>query len=352
MKKHLKFIACLQTIGIILVVLGHSFHEYPDGEMGKSLLLYNMLYSFRMPLFIFVSGFLMIFTTRMRDAAKKVSVKKFTLGKIKRLLIPFMTLTLVTFLPRTMMSGMADDNIALNLDSLWRGFVYGDELIIPFFWFIQSSFVLLTCTYIILTLCEKAKIPHIVIFLFLLILAAVLPLTDIDFPAEFSLYRTVNLALYFIAGCCYARWADKIDRLIDWTSPVFLLSACACWCILYFTTLQTPLTFICSLAGIAMCISIAKIIERRDWHFLDHLSGANYMIFLLSWYCNVASQQVLHHFVTLPWWVYTLLSLFSGIYIPLLAYRYLLNHKNSRWVRLTAFLLGQSLDKTPQKQKN
>ena len=50
-----KFVAYLQIIGIILVVLGHSFHEYPDGRMGDSVLILKMLQSFRMPLFIFVS---------------------------------------------------------------------------------------------------------------------------------------------------------------------------------------------------------------------------------------------------------------------------------------------------------
>ena len=64
-KKYLKFIAYLQIIGIFLVVVGHSFHEYPDGDYGRSMLLYRMMHSFRMPLFMFVSGFLMVYTTRL-----------------------------------------------------------------------------------------------------------------------------------------------------------------------------------------------------------------------------------------------------------------------------------------------
>lgn len=62
-KKFFKFAAYLQIIGIILVVLGHSFHEYPDGAHGGKFILNAMLHSFRMPLFMFVSGFLMEFTT-------------------------------------------------------------------------------------------------------------------------------------------------------------------------------------------------------------------------------------------------------------------------------------------------
>lgn len=37
MKQFIKFIAYLQVLGIILVVLGHSFHEYPDGAGGTPL---------------------------------------------------------------------------------------------------------------------------------------------------------------------------------------------------------------------------------------------------------------------------------------------------------------------------
>ncbi|MDE6134813.1 MAG: acyltransferase family protein, partial [Muribaculaceae bacterium] len=61
----LKFVAYLQIIGIILVVLGHSCHMYPDGNHGHSTLLYRMLFSFRMPLFMFTSGFLLILTTSL-----------------------------------------------------------------------------------------------------------------------------------------------------------------------------------------------------------------------------------------------------------------------------------------------
>lgn len=62
-ERFVKFIAYMQVIGIILVVFGHSFHEYPDGNHGTSMLIYRMMFSFRMPTFMFVSGFLMAFTT-------------------------------------------------------------------------------------------------------------------------------------------------------------------------------------------------------------------------------------------------------------------------------------------------
>ncbi|MDE6027944.1 MAG: hypothetical protein K2G23_07730 [Muribaculaceae bacterium] len=92
-----------------------------------------------------------------------------------------------------------------------------------------------------------------------------------------------------------------------------------------------------------MMISLAKILEARHITFLDHLKGANYIIFLLSWYFNVAAQQVLHHYTDLPWWVYSLLSLTFGIYVPWLFYKWMCFHPDNRFSRAMALLLGQSI---------
>ncbi len=342
---YLKFIAYLQVIGIILVVLGHSFHEYPDGSMGKNMLLYRMLFSFRMPLFMFVSGFLMIYTTKMRNHSSGTSIKSFISKKIQRLLIPFIVLTLITFLPRALMSGLADDTIELSMESFWKAFVFAEYLPIPFFWFLQASFILLIFNYTVITLGEKAGLNNIFLFSVIILLFLFLQLGPINFGTAFSLYEVARLGVYFATGAAYARFADKIDRFLPWTSITFFLTLASVWTILFFTTEKTSMVSLCSFTGILMCISLAKIMEARDIHFIDHLIGANYLIFLLSWFCNVATQQILHHFVELPWWCYTVLSIISGIYVPWLCYKYLQSNPDSRWVKVTAFLLGQSLNK-------
>lgn len=52
------------------------------------------------------------------------------------------------------------------------------------------------------------------------------------------------------------------------------------------------------------------------------------------------------HFATeFPWWVHTILSLAFGIYMPWLAYRYFMAHPESKFVKISAFLLGQNIRK-------
>lgn len=337
----LKFIAYLQIIGIILVVLGHSLHEYPYDKYGN-LLVYRMLYSFRMPLFIFVSGFLMLFTTRITKK-KRPTIKGFISLKVQRLLLPFIVLTLVTFIPRTMMSGIADDAITLSIESLAKSLLYGNHMVIPYFWFLQASFILLITTYAIITICEYYEIGHHYIYIGLIIAASILLLIPCTPTKLLSLDRVAELGIYFIAGTTYCRYAKQIDKYIPWTSFPFLIFIAAIWGLLFFITENTPFMPVCSFFGIGMCICLAKMLEYNHITVLDHLIGANYIIFLLSWYFNVLSQQILHHYTNLPWWIYSILSLISGIYIPWLAYKYLQSHKKSRWIKLTAFLLGQRL---------
>ncbi len=341
-KKFLKFIAYLQVIGIVLVVFGHSFHEFPDGSNGKSILMYRMMYSFRMPLFMFVSGFLMVFTTISKTAAERLSGPAFILEKAKRLLLPFFVLSLLTFVPRCMMSSMADDPVELSFASLAQSLFFSGSLVIPYFWFLQASFILLSISYIIigggnyrgLTLC--LSVAFLLLYIF-----------PLDVHGFFALEEVCRLGVYFVLGTVYASFDDAVDRYVPWTSPVAACVFACLWTVSFFMFENTGLIIVCSFMGIMMCISLSKLLEARRLRFLDHLIGANYMIFLLSWYCNVAAQQVLHHYIpSWPWWVFSIMSFFGGIYIPWLCYRYIQGHWDSRWIRLASFLLGQKIRKS------
>lgn len=197
----------------------------PTGKEEKTLLLYSMLYSFHMPLFMFVSGFLMVYTTRVRYASGCPGIITFAKTKLKRLLVPFFVLTLVTFVPRAAMSGIADDSIDMNLESFLRSFVYADSLVIPLFWFLQASFILLIFSHTVITIGEKAHINNAPIYVLFVLLFIVIPFLPIDYGSFFSINEAIRLGLFFALGCLYSRFASVIDRIIPWTSPWILSGA-------------------------------------------------------------------------------------------------------------------------------
>ncbi len=339
-KDILKFIAYLQIIGILLVVFGHSFHQYPDGSGGTSLLIYRMMYSFRMPLFMFVSGFLMVYTTVIRQSAN--SGWRFVRSKMRRLMIPYFFLSVVVFVPRALMSSMADDPIELSLGSFIRSMFYVDNMVIPFFWFLQASFILLVGSHLFIHYMRRAGLRDAVVFFILGSVAIILLVLTPVAGEFFSFNQVCRLGVYFVAGMVYCRWHQRIDAVIDWKSPLTLLLTAAAWVVLFFLTESTPWVAVCSAMGIAMSISVAKMLEYHDIDILDPLIGTNYIIFLLSWFFNVACQQVLAHFVVWPWWVHTVLSIVTAIGCPWLLYQTMRRRKDNPVVRAAAFLLGQS----------
>lgn len=340
----LKFIAYLQILGIVLVVFAHSLYFYPDGRHGYTFFSNALLHNVRMPLFMFVSGFLMYYTSFLRREKTK-SWGTFAMSKVKRLLLPFFVLTLVTFVPRSLMSGMAEDNIPLDLNSFINSFIYTKQLVIPFFWFIQASFVLLLVTYAGILVSRKLRINDAVYLIFMVVLFVLLEFAPFEFGDFWSFHHIIVYGVFFELGVLYCRFADTIDSRFPWTNPWIFITTGLIWGVSFYFFNGTGYVHISSIFGILMSIGIAKWLVEHEYKFLDHLVGANYIIFLLSWYFNILSQQVLSHFITMPWWCYSILSLISGIYIPWLFYEYMLKHPDTRFVKTTAFLLGQSLKK-------
>lgn len=342
-RRYLEFIGYLQVIGIVLVVFGHSFHQYPDGQHGATLLIYRLCYSFRMPLFIFISGFLMVYP--MTRDGYKVSIKEFTIKKFKRLLIPYVVLTLVTFFPRAAMSGLADDQLPMTWSGMFQSLYLTDMLPIPFFWFLQVSLVLLMFSYTLIAAGRKLGLSMGILLTVLLLCVIAARFPDWGETEIFGYRSAIRYGVFFIAGAAYSWYYEQIDKFIPFDNLVSFVVAGVVWFSSFFLTDGTEWWYATSFCGIAMWISVSKLLVKYKIRILDHLKGVNYLIFLLSWYINVLTQQVLSHFVTLPWWVHTLLSLTLGVYIPWLCYRFMQRNQHRRSIRFLTLILGQSFKK-------
>lgn len=92
-KKSNHVISMMSLIGIILVVFGHSGFEEPI-VMERLLYFHTWVYSFHMPLFFFISGYLFALTN---NDFKCIKTDQFLYKKFKRLYIPYLILGLVIF---------------------------------------------------------------------------------------------------------------------------------------------------------------------------------------------------------------------------------------------------------------
>ncbi len=149
-------VSFLQAWGIILVVLGHSFY-YSDNNP-----IHTWIYSFHMPLFMFISGFLLRYGVERKNInlseTKMLGLDGFVWNKVKRLLIPWVVISSIAYLPKVMMSRFAARPIDLSIDSYINMFLYPYTNAIQFFWFLPTLFLIFIVVLCIVKSIRKA--PH------------------------------------------------------------------------------------------------------------------------------------------------------------------------------------------------
>ena len=132
-KTYVKEMNILKGIGILLVVLGHSF---PDGVgSGNYRFLHQWIYSFHMPLFFLVSGF---FAKRVFEITNFQEYIFLVKDKFKRLIVPYFILSFVAIPLKLILNRYALRPIDLHT-LISQVFLYPLDNPIIFFWFIYDS---------------------------------------------------------------------------------------------------------------------------------------------------------------------------------------------------------------------
>jgi fucose 4-O-acetylase-like acetyltransferase len=95
------FLDCLKGVAIILVVLGHTF-QYRFTEDFDNFFPFRLVYSFHMPMFMFVSGMVAALSFQKLSASAPIATLRATQASMAkravRLLLPFFVWALIFFL--------------------------------------------------------------------------------------------------------------------------------------------------------------------------------------------------------------------------------------------------------------
>lgn len=149
-KKIYKEIDVCKAIGIILVYMGHSIIVYPIDLQSilwcKSV--YEIIYQFHMPFMFFLSGYCFIY---------KNDYQKYLKGKIRRIGIPYIFISVVDLFLRLCMSSLVNNKIDI-LTGIKNIFLYGGE-----YWFIYVLFMIYLIFPVIIWAVERCKISIIII---------------------------------------------------------------------------------------------------------------------------------------------------------------------------------------------
>ena len=264
MKERYNELDLMKGIGIILVYLGHSFN-LPEFEWTKLFLFIgSTIYSFHMPLFFLISGFLM-------NNGKEIKLKKYYTHKIKRILVPYFFINLIDFFPRTLFPNLVNSKFDIK-----EVFFKGTTIT----WFIYTLFMI----FMIFPFLEKYILKKDRYYLFGIILILVNYFKTFNKVEIFSINVVVGYLVYFYIGYIIRSiyknkiingiWNKNVMFLIF--GVIFLIFSHKSFYLNYFNSI------IFALMGILLTLNISlRIKEENSIYDMLKFIGINSLTFYL-----------------------------------------------------------------------
>ena len=297
-----KKILFLQCFGILLVVLGHSGKDIPY--------LSKWIYSFHMPLFIFISGYLLEYTSK--NKIENINYKIFVKKKINRLFLPYVVISSLAYIPKYLLGKFVLRPLSLDMKTYIHGLIYPWDNPIIFFWFLPTLFLIMLITIFLVKLL-KNNIKYI-LTLSLLVSLFSKKFVNIEL---LNINGVLNYLFFFILGIVYRRNENIIDEKINnklfftISNTILILN-----CIFDYKFSNQMLYIIIAVSGIIFSVMIEKLYSEKSLTFLNHLYGKSYSIYLLSWFPQVLIRIVGFQILKFQWYTVLPFSFIFGVYIP------------------------------------
>ena len=307
-KAYLSNIFTLQFLGIFLVVLGHSI---PDKNMPYFFhVLFRWIYSFHMPLFFSISGYLYKY-----GLPKYLSMggKYFFINKFNRLIIPFIFLNLITVPMKIIGKSFVYRDVGNNVIDYLSSFLYIENIPIGNLWFIIVLFHIFIIFFFLLPRgLEYRPLPVIVTFLLLYWMSVYL-------KNEYPIYNflgietSISNLLYFYIGMLIFQTKSEKKWNIIWSVYGYLFILLY---VFYFgNNFFDPFVAIIGILS-SFCLASHFKIYHTPFAVIARYS---YQIYLLSWFPQVFVRIILSDqpVIWLPYSLIVFISFLLGILIPL-----------------------------------
>lgn len=336
--RQLRFISHASGIGILLVVFGHStmpnkiVAAHPPSqpyELVKHVI--EFIYSFHMPLFFAISGLLFAHTTS--GLSSWIPDVRFIRNKARRLLLPYFSISTLTFPMKVLMSAHALHPVTWSLESYLTTLFFPWKNTIVFFWFL--------------------------ITLFEIFLVAVPLKKGYDsFGAAWGLPVTaVLVAFYFLfphgspETATFLNWTGALHNLIFfWMGIVGYPVACAfansktslvagvfgmtMLAATYVSFLFSPnfmyMKLVAAILGTVSVFAISISAQHFSSWLSDSIENASFQIYLLSWFPQQAVILVGAKLTVIPLMALVVMSTVVGVLVPVIIARYL-HQSSAKW---------------------
>lgn len=266
-------------IGIILVVLGHFF---PEGAPHWYAVIRQVIYSFHMPLFLFVSGFVYMHTRR------DISYGAFLKKKVHRIVIPYFLVSFlfiaIKLVPQALSIYVKNP---VTLSSFLKVFYYPEAAVS--FWYLWA----LWWFFMIVPLLRSKGSR-----LMMLSASVIVAWIPLGLPDVFALPKVHEMFRYFMLGVVaydyrnYLQWARKVPSALVYILFATLAS-------LKFAA-GVQLGLLLAVSGIwavlRLSAGLVPAVENGRMNWLSSVASSSYTIYLFHPVFIAASLALLKAF--------------------------------------------------------
>lgn len=312
-KSRLHEVDILYAFGTLLVIFGHSHSsDWTSFSSGFAKCI-EFVYTFHMPLFFLIAGFLLA----RSDSVQKLGYFVWLKDKALRLLTPYVVVTFVLMIPKYFYENKGLSEITFY------------DLILPFleprngvfghFWFLYVLFIFYAVFGFLRYYDDykKRQFRGLFSIAFFLLIFKFTPINN----ELFSISDIRDFSFYFFAGYLFYRLSIK--KTIELKPLIRILISVLCFSASVLLFLFMPsfslkkyiFKFIISLLMPVSLLQIALLLKYKNTHFLDFLSSNLFTFYIYAWPFQAAAQVVCGFFRT-QWYILTPAMFLAGIIGP------------------------------------
>lgn len=304
----LNFIDISKAIGIILVVVGHY---YPDNAPIYYDSFRSYIYTFHMPLFLFLSGCMFAYTRKKESVV--LTMKK----KLNRLAIPYIIVSV----------------LIIGLKLVTQRFVYVENGV-DFFSFVRMLYepeagYFLWYIWVLLWMYFLCSFFNNRAYLYILfVLSIIVKFIPEEFPRVLCLHELKNSAMYFLFGAILFNDNIYVHFRKNHVQMLFVICFVICSFFWFMGWYQSPIVM--SLFGTLGIYSLANMMDKGEYKKLLYIGKSSFIIYLFHTTIMGFVKSVIHKFSETMFVendVYFMISVivvaFSGIYFSLLLQEYI-----------------------------
>lgn len=311
-----------KAFGIILVVFGHVNRGLFNSGIFTSTEIYhsldNVIYSFHMPLFFFLSGLFFI------ESISGKSKIKFISGKFKTIFYPYAVWSILQGCIEVFLSKYTNSKTSLI-----------SVLSFPFhpraqFWFLYALLLIFILSAVIYNKYFTKIIPLLLVFSFFSYIYGE------DVISIYYINYIDNNIVFFFLGCLVYKYNAYLKDVLNIYSFIILTVVFVLVEYFYFVRLGNDYselnftTAAIAIVGIFWISNLSVVLSKYNVAWLSHLGRQSIIIFLVHILASSGVRIVLTKLFHIENWYFNIISgTVAGIILPLLFYHFALRLKMS-----------------------